>query len=1051
MIPGWLLKLIPFGGQLAKRWWRTRDLARNLDRAVVGAIEAQRTWPPGVRDELVAQWRGVRDDTQVTQLVRRMIDRRTPDDERRLRARVHRLLTDLDLKLGVDETTGRLVRVIVRNLSEAQAKPEQSHRADITSIEDKLDASAERELEILERLPPREDRSAERIAAALQLPRDVGDFTDRECETAVLVETLSQPGSNGAPLIAVVTGKPGVGKSALAVHAAHALSMVYPDAQLYADLTDASVDDPDVIVTGFLEALGSEQLSTAASERSALFRHMTRGRRLLIVLDGAVAEGQVRPLIPATAGSAVIVTSRAPLSGLEGISQAIDLDILGEADGAAMLATMLQGDPRLPGELDAVHRVARLCGGLPLALRIAGARLRARRTWDIAGFATRLADERRRLDELAAGDREVRASFALSADELTPSALRLFGFVGVLRTPTVDRAIAGALLDVAPEAAASVLEELADAHLLDVVDDERYAIHDLLRLFARERLETGASPDEIAAGVRRMLQAIADRALEAAQIMDSATGEALARFERERPEILGAVELAHEREHWFGTWLVAMAASPLYERAARWDEWQRTHELALDAVGHIDTLPGGADAPDPREMEAQILTRLGQAYLGTGHTERSIDCHRRALAIASERDDREGEGSELQNLGNALGAAGRHREAVSCYERALAIALETENVGLQAAALNGLGTAQFRAGELESAAEALERSLVLKRRSGDRLGEARTLANLGNVTRRAGRWTEARRLYQDSARLYALAGDRYGEARSELDLAGIEADVGERDAARQRLERVLAIQVELGARFQIAVVLLRLSFIARAEHELQAADAYAAESLERFQQVGDAEGEANATNALALIAADRGRLDEAIAYHRANLITFRDLDDRRGRAGTLGNLGAVYALRGEIEAAVGCLRQSVELFCDLHDAHGEAISRNELGRVHADQGDYDEAERQLDHSLRVFRAVGDEPNASEVVRNLINLYADTGRVDRAVELVDESIVSRRDRGDRRGEAEFLVVLGRLLALKGDHETARVIFRQALTIPDALTSGETDEVRRRIWE
>jgi hypothetical protein len=292
------------------------------------------------------------------------------------------------------------------------------------------------------------------------------------------------------PAVVAVDGPAGVGKSALAGHAAHELADRFPDGQLYADLHGTvptrSVLRSFVRALGGRDVPGGRELSTV-DEAAAGFRELTAGRRILVVLDNARDAGQVRPLVPAGPGSAVLVTSRRVLALLDGVA-AVHLDLLPAGEAVTLLGR-LAGADRVDADPAAAAEVARLCGYLPLALRIAGARLAARPSWPVRALADRLAGAHRRLDELQVGDLGVRASFQASLHALDPLAARTFAVVALLEGPDVGVPASARLIDEPEWVAEAALERLVDAQLLANPGPGRYALPGLLRLFAEECAE----------------------------------------------------------------------------------------------------------------------------------------------------------------------------------------------------------------------------------------------------------------------------------------------------------------------------------------------------------------------------------------------------------------------------------------------------------------------------------------------------------------------------------------------------------------------------------
>ncbi|HEX2297717.1 MAG TPA: BTAD domain-containing putative transcriptional regulator, partial [Pseudonocardiaceae bacterium] len=309
-------------------------------------------------------------------------------------------------------------------------------------------------------------------APPAQLPPGIPDFTGRTTQLAALHDHLGRghPDRAGTSSVSAISGQAGVGKTALAVHAAHQLREHYPHGQLYVDLrgTQPQPMDTGEVLARFLRALGvsGTAIPENATERGALYRSLLADRRMLVLLDNAAGEAQVRPLLPAAAGCAVLVTSRTRPAALSG-ALFVDLDLL-DPDQALDLLTRAIGPQRVAAELGAAREIVRLCGYLPLAVRVAAARLAARPHWRLARLATALTDENHRLDELRLGDLEVRASLALSYEGLAPAGRRVFRRLGLLGGGDVPAWVSGALLgDAESEGTRTGAEDLMDA-LVDV-------------------------------------------------------------------------------------------------------------------------------------------------------------------------------------------------------------------------------------------------------------------------------------------------------------------------------------------------------------------------------------------------------------------------------------------------------------------------------------------------------------------------------------------------------------------------------------------------------
>jgi DNA-binding SARP family transcriptional activator len=328
--------------------------------------------------------------------------------------------------------------------------------------------------------------------APAQLPADIDDFTGRKTQLATVAH-LAGAADRSASVLVAITGKAGVGKTALAVHAAHRLRDQYPDGQLFVNLrgTEANPLCATDVLARFLRSLGVDPTAIPedAEERAALYRSRLADRRLLILLDDAACEAQLRPLLPGTSGCAVLVTCRARLAGLGG-ARVVDLDVF-EPDQALELLARAVGPQRMAAEAAAAREIVRLCGFLPLAVRVAGARLGARPHWPLSRLEADLTDEDTRLDTLRLGDLEVRASLARSYETLDVMARRAFRLLGLLEIREFAPWVTAALLDIPQAKAEDLMDTLVDLHLLDVAGRDasgrlRYRFHDLLRAYARE-------------------------------------------------------------------------------------------------------------------------------------------------------------------------------------------------------------------------------------------------------------------------------------------------------------------------------------------------------------------------------------------------------------------------------------------------------------------------------------------------------------------------------------------------------------------------------------
>ncbi|MFF1378663.1 BTAD domain-containing putative transcriptional regulator [Streptomyces sp. NPDC058308] len=333
------------------------------------------------------------------------------------------------------------------------------------------------------------------VVRPAQLPATVPDFTGRGSFVDELSDILSAA-EGRVMAVSALAGIGGVGKTTLAVHVAHAARTHFPDGQLYVDLQGAGARaaEPETVLGAFLRALGTADsaIPDSLEERAALYRSVLDGRRILVLLDNARDAAQVRPLLPGMEGCAALVTSRVRMVDLAG-AHLVDLDVMSPEE-ALLLFTRIVGEERVTSEREAALDVVAACGFLPLAIRIAASRLAARRTWTVSTLAAKLADERRRLDELQAGDLAVKATFELGYGQLEPAQARAFRLLGLADGPDLSLAAAAAVLDLPLDETEDLLESLVDTSLVESAAPGRYRYHDLVRLYARSCAERDEQP-----------------------------------------------------------------------------------------------------------------------------------------------------------------------------------------------------------------------------------------------------------------------------------------------------------------------------------------------------------------------------------------------------------------------------------------------------------------------------------------------------------------------------------------------------------------------------
>lgn len=554
-----------------------------------------------------------------------------------------------------------------------------------------------------------------------QLPADITDFTGRRAQLATVAH-LAAAADRVATVVVTITGKAGVGKTTLAVRAAHRLRAHYPDGQLFVDLrARAHPLTPADVLARFLRSLGVDRraIPDDAEERAALYRSRLADRRLLIVLDNAECEAQLRPLLPGTPGCAVLITSRTRLAGLIGV-RLVDLDIF-EADQAVELLARLAGPRRVATEPAAAREIVRLCGFLPLALRVAGARLGSRRHWPLSRLEADLTDEQHRLDKLRLGDLDVRASLTLSYQSLDAMCRRAFRLLGLLEVRDFAPWVAAAMLDVSQSRAEELVDTLVDGHLLEVAGHGasgqlRYRFHDLLRTYAREVAAAQETEADRRVALERAFAgwlALAEGAARClttstfAETVDTGTcwrpDESILKaviadpcgwFKSEWPAVASVVEQAFTAGSAQLGWALGVRLARIFLVRGYYDDWRHVCELMVTAARRA--VPGAAEG-----MTLRAPTELHRLALRLDEILDGIDKLLRARPGAGGRAGRP----------RVAGTIGTVSEALLQLEHALACLRELADRRSDASAMRQLGTVHRLQRSHEKAARCVQQVL----------------------------------------------------------------------------------------------------------------------------------------------------------------------------------------------------------------------------------------------------------------------------------------------------------------------------------------------------
>lgn len=657
-------------------------------------------------------------------------------------------------------------------------------------------------------------------AVPRMLPKPPHFFTSRGNETEAFQAALAEPGAG--PVLIVVSGVGGVGKSTLVSQWLDVHQDQYPNGSLYADLGAFSPVEPtsvSAVLEGFLRALGIavEQIPSDPAQLHGLYRQLTAGKRLLVFLDDAFSAAQVRMLVPESENALVVVTSRHRLAGLS-LQGARFLEIPALETTTSLRLLRNVGDRRIEEEPEVAERLAELCAGLPVALVVVGARLAAHGRWSLRRVAADLEDERRRLSSLALqDDLSVHAVFDVSYRKLTDDQAAVYRTMADHPGPVFGPNAAAVALERSLPNTANLLETLVDVSLLTEIDEDRFRFHDLLRLHARERAAADMTTPEREATRRRVIEwyldcafaadvlitpgrwYLADRAPLAEPPFDDVPG-ALAWLEGERANLLLAQRQAWERSWPDLVWQFGEALWSLFVYRKHYRDWLESTEFAVQAAevvgdlraesrlrgqyGHaylnlhrfdegqqqLELAMHAAERSEDLPSQATAISRLGILAKQRGRLSEALDLFRRALEIDRRLDEYRGAALRLRRIGETLAEMQCHDEAAAELERAARLMTELPDAGGAARVLTFLGETYAAAGRPGDAVVSLQGALGTMREIGSDFYTAELLAALGTAHERAGDLDQAKACLRQAFELYERTGGPHADAlRTRLD------------------------------------------------------------------------------------------------------------------------------------------------------------------------------------------------------------------------------------------------------------------------------------------
>jgi tetratricopeptide (TPR) repeat protein len=662
-----------------------------------------------------------------------------------------------------------------------------------------------------------------------QLPPLVTGFTGRAAELTALTRLLDPAAAEEAVVVSAVAGLAGVGKTALAVQAGHAARQRgwFAGGVLFIDLHgyDEAPVEPGQALDTLLRSLGvsADHIPPGAEERAGAYRSSLAAidEPVLVIADNASSEAQVRLLRPGPGPHRMVVTSRHTLAGLG--ARLLDVAVLSQDDGVALLEAALRAarpdDDRASSESEAAMRLAQVCGGLPLALQIVAALLKADPTRSVVDLAEELAAERGRLEALRYDDGSgaaapsVAAAFGLSCRRLDETAARLFRTLSVNPGPDVSTAAVAVLADLPEGQARAVLANLARAHLIDGAGG-RWRMHDLLRLYSQQLSDAHAEADRRDQARDRLLRYYMQKADAADDHLRAPAGTAgpadfpdrdaaLAWLDAERLNLVAAVPMAAST----GGDEIAMRLPHILAMYCIWrrwfDDWLMTLDIGLEAARRVGD----------RRREAMTFGNLANALWHVRRSAEALAASQDALAIFREIGDRHLEGTALNNVGLALHREGRSEEAVTAYLEAIAILRETGDRRDEGMVLGNIGNPLQEVGRFEEAGAACRESVTIYRETGDQNGEADALEELGTALRRAGRIDEAVAAGQEAVATFRKTGDRHHEGMALSNLGLALHGAGRSDEAVSACQEAVAIYREAGDQHYERVALRNLEAV----------------------------------------------------------------------------------------------------------------------------------------------------------------------------------------------------------------------------------------------
>ncbi|MFF7358585.1 tetratricopeptide repeat protein [Streptomyces filipinensis] len=790
------------------------------------------------------------------------------------------------------------------------------------------------------------------------LPAPSATFTGRDQDIDRLLNVLA-PDESGtsagqAVLVTAVSGLAGIGKTELAVQtAARARKKPgwFPGGVLFTDLSGYDPErrlSPERALEGLLRALGmpGDHIPDGLQDRQRLYRSVLAAyaehhQRILVVVDNAFTTEQARPLLPTDGVTAALVTSRHTLDGLD--ARLHDLNALEESASIALLDQALRhargdSDTRLADHPEAATTIARLCEGLPLALRIAVAVLAAAPARPAASLATALQAEHTRLDKLSRPDRAVRAAFDLSYRLLDSDYARLFRLLPLNPGPDLSTEAATHLAGTDTDRAEELLQHLADAHLVEPGQVwGRWRMHDLVRLFADEVGRARATDDGRDAAVVRLLDHYLTTTQAADVHLQTTPGlplpdeftdrdQALQWLEAEQSNLVAAATAA-PAHHAAATGL-AVALGTFFDLRRHTNDWINLSTAAVAIC---------REAGD-RHNERAALDALGRALIRAGRFKEAVDIFTAVLDLCRETGDRHVEAITLSNLGQALAFLEKFVEAVNVLTDAAALFDEIGDSLGGARVLGILGPIQIKLGGSEQAVGYLTEVVAYWREVGDRHAESVTLDSLGLALVGARKFREGVKAHTDAVALFREHGDPHGEADALNNLGAALIRMRRFDEAADAVLGAARLSKEIGYPQCEAMALANFGQLLLQKRSFDKAVTPLTTAARLFRETGHRRRAASTLNLLGQALAEEGRFDEAADVGTQDASLCRELGDRQGEGIAWKNVGLSLCQVRRLDEAVEALSAAAAIFRETGDRRREAEVRVQAARARASGG-----------------------------------------------------------------------------------------------------------------